>query len=247
MMGGCTLIRRWVDAAGAGRRHPLWRGERTDLEEVLGNLLDNAGKWAASAVHIGLAMEEGDAAQPPQVVLQIEDDGPGMAPHQLQAAGQRGLQFDDSVQGSGAGAAHLPRRWCRPTAVCRWARAPCSKGFRCALCCRAVRARSARAKPERPRPRRWRGRIRRCGRAAAAPARPRSTVDGAEACTKARTSLLHQPALHTAFEHRAFAGRTMPLPCTTRTQRTPARRVADEFAQRLAPFIRAGRTRSSWR
>ena len=82
---------------------PLWRGERTDLEEVLGNLLDNAGKWAASAVHIGLAMEEGDAAQPPHVVLQIEDDGPGMAPHQLQAAGQRGLRFDDSVQGSGLG------------------------------------------------------------------------------------------------------------------------------------------------
>jgi signal transduction histidine kinase len=82
---------------------PLWRGERTDLEEVLGNLLDNAGKWAASAVRIGLAMEEGDAAQPPQVVLQIEDDGPGMAPHQLQAAGQRGLRFDDSVQGSGLG------------------------------------------------------------------------------------------------------------------------------------------------
>ncbi len=38
-----------------------------------------------------------------QVVLQIEDDGPGMAPHQLQAAGQRGLRFDDSVQGSGLG------------------------------------------------------------------------------------------------------------------------------------------------
>jgi signal transduction histidine kinase len=82
---------------------PLWRGECTDLEEVLGNLLDNAGKWAASAVRIGLAMEEGDAAQPPQVVLQIEDDGPGMARHQLRAAGQRGLRFDDSVQGSGLG------------------------------------------------------------------------------------------------------------------------------------------------
>lgn len=82
---------------------PLWRGERTGLEEVLGNLLDNAGKWVASAVRIGLAVEEGDATQPPQVVLQIEDDGPGMAPHQLQAAGQRGLRFDDSVQGSGLG------------------------------------------------------------------------------------------------------------------------------------------------
>lgn len=82
---------------------PLWRGERTDLEEVLGNLLDNAGKWAASEVHIGLGVEGGGATQSPRVVLHIEDDGPGMAPHQLQAAGQRGLRFDDAVQGSGLG------------------------------------------------------------------------------------------------------------------------------------------------
>lgn len=82
---------------------PLWRGERTDLEEVLGNVLDNAGKWAASTVHLRLDVEEGSGTQSVQVVLCIEDDGPGMAPSQLQAAGQRGLRFDDAVQGSGLG------------------------------------------------------------------------------------------------------------------------------------------------
>lgn len=76
-----------------------WRGDRTDLEEALGNLLDNAGKWAASQVHISAQ------AQGQQLCIRIEDDGPGMAAAQLQAAGQRGLRFDESVQGSGLGLA----------------------------------------------------------------------------------------------------------------------------------------------
>ncbi|WP_092950124.1 sensor histidine kinase [Paracidovorax konjaci] len=81
----------------------LWRGERADLEEVLGNLLDNAGKWAASQVRLTLSMA-GDAEHA-SLRLDIEDDGPGMTPEQLQAAGQRGVRFDESVQGSGLGLA----------------------------------------------------------------------------------------------------------------------------------------------
>lgn len=87
-----------------------WRGERADLEEVLGNLLDNAGKWAASQVRLSLGMQAvghvaGQGAEAPALVLQVEDDGPGMTPAQLQAAGQRGLRFDETVQGSGLGLA----------------------------------------------------------------------------------------------------------------------------------------------
>lgn len=94
-----------------------WRGERADLEEVLGNLLDNAGKWAASRVRLSLRVlpaqgpgmaQPGDgpaALRLPMLLLQVEDDGPGMTPAQLQAAGQRGLRFDESVQGSGLGLA----------------------------------------------------------------------------------------------------------------------------------------------
>ncbi|WCM94310.1 sensor histidine kinase [Acidovorax sp. NCPPB 2350] len=81
----------------------LWRGERADLEEVLGNLLDNAGKWAASRVRLTLSVQGG--AEHASLRLDIEDDGPGMTPEQLQAAGQRGVRFDESVQGSGLGLA----------------------------------------------------------------------------------------------------------------------------------------------
>ncbi|MEG0111443.1 MAG: sensor histidine kinase [Comamonas sp.] len=75
-----------------------WRGERADLEELLGNLLDNAGKWAASQVRLTV---QGDAAQ--GLVLQVEDDGPGMTAEQMQAAGERGKRFDESVAGTGLG------------------------------------------------------------------------------------------------------------------------------------------------
>ncbi len=80
-----------------------WRGERADLEEVLGNLLDNAGKWAASRVRLTLSAEP--AAGLGRLELDVEDDGPGMTPEQLQAAGQRGVRFDESIQGSGLGLA----------------------------------------------------------------------------------------------------------------------------------------------
>lgn len=76
-----------------------WRGDRTDLEEALGNLLDNAGKWAASTVAVGT--EHADGA----LLIHIDDDGPGMSADQLQRAGQRGLRFDESVDGHGLGLA----------------------------------------------------------------------------------------------------------------------------------------------
>ncbi|WP_255591020.1 MULTISPECIES: HAMP domain-containing sensor histidine kinase [unclassified Acidovorax] len=84
-----------------------WRGERADLEEVLGNLLDNAGKWAASRVRLTLSVSVSvqGGAEHASLCLDIEDDGPGMTPAQLQAAGQRGVRFDESVQGSGLGLA----------------------------------------------------------------------------------------------------------------------------------------------
>ncbi|RRD58233.1 sensor histidine kinase [Comamonadaceae bacterium OH2545_COT-014] len=74
-----------------------WRGDRTDLEEALGNLLDNAGKWAASQVRIS-ASRQGHS-----LCIAIEDDGPGMSDEQRQAAGQRGLRFDETVEGTGLG------------------------------------------------------------------------------------------------------------------------------------------------
>src|SRR4029077_14012685 len=50
------------------------RGQREDLEEMLGNLLDNACKWAKSNVKIQSVQEDG------AVVLTVDDDGPGLPP-----------------------------------------------------------------------------------------------------------------------------------------------------------------------
>lgn len=74
-----------------------WRGEATDFEEMLGNLLDNAGKWAASQIRIGAGIEDSN------LVIDIDDDGPGMSPAQLQASMRRGQRFDETVEGSGLG------------------------------------------------------------------------------------------------------------------------------------------------
>ncbi|MFV0277437.1 MAG: sensor histidine kinase [Parahaliea sp.] len=79
-----------------------WRGDRADMEEMLGNLLDNAGKWAATRVRIRLSVQEtGDV--PAELVVRIADDGPGIDDANLQAAGQRGRRFDESTPGSGLG------------------------------------------------------------------------------------------------------------------------------------------------
>lgn len=76
-----------------------WRGEVTDFEEMLGNLLDNAGKWAQSRVQLTLLQRAGC------VELNVDDDGPGLSPAQCREAIERGSRFDQSVEGSGLGLA----------------------------------------------------------------------------------------------------------------------------------------------
>ena len=76
-----------------------WRGEQTDFEEMLGNLLDNAGKWARSQVVITAARQHHE------IVIEIADDGPGLSPEQIRETGVRGQRFDESVEGSGLGLA----------------------------------------------------------------------------------------------------------------------------------------------
>jgi signal transduction histidine kinase len=76
----------------------LWRGERADLEEVLGNLLDNAGKWAASTVR--MTLQDGKAGC---LLVLVEDDGPGMTEEQMRVAGVRGQRFDEGITGTGLG------------------------------------------------------------------------------------------------------------------------------------------------
>jgi signal transduction histidine kinase len=80
-----------------------FRGERQDLEEMLGNLTDNAGKWARSAVRIGVERAPDIAPERPAIAFTIDDDGPGLAPERRQEATRRGRRIDETVPGSGLG------------------------------------------------------------------------------------------------------------------------------------------------
>ncbi|MGB8274185.1 MAG: ATP-binding protein [Alphaproteobacteria bacterium] len=78
--------------------HGLYfRGERQDLEEMLGNLIDNACKWARSRVRVSAALKDG------RLVIAVDDDGPGLGPEQREAAFGRGHKLDEAVPGSGLG------------------------------------------------------------------------------------------------------------------------------------------------
>jgi signal transduction histidine kinase len=80
-------------------REHFIRGQREDLEEMLGNLLDNACKWAKSGIEVHSVQEEGF------VVLTVDDDGPGLAPAMREAVLQRGVRADEAAPGSGLGLA----------------------------------------------------------------------------------------------------------------------------------------------
>jgi signal transduction histidine kinase len=73
-----------------------------DLLELLGNLLENAAKWARGQVDIRVALA---GAADRQVHIDIADDGPGIAPDQLHRLGERGLRLDERKAGSGLGLA----------------------------------------------------------------------------------------------------------------------------------------------
>jgi signal transduction histidine kinase len=77
---------------------PLWfAGEAQDLSELLGNLLDNACKWAAGKVRIAAARAND------RLKVEIGDDGPGIVAEQRAKALQRGGRLDERKPGSGLG------------------------------------------------------------------------------------------------------------------------------------------------
>jgi signal transduction histidine kinase len=80
-----------------------FRGEAQDLQEMLGNLLDNACKWAAHRIQIEARMEQNQ--QQDRLLIQIDDDGIGIAAEQRQAVLQRGVRADQQAPGNGLGLA----------------------------------------------------------------------------------------------------------------------------------------------
>lgn len=83
----------------------VFAGEREDLEEVVGNLLENAMKWAHSAVKVSVEPVAPAGEEPPRFLLQIEDDGPGIPEDKAREALQRGKRLDETKPGTGLGLA----------------------------------------------------------------------------------------------------------------------------------------------
>ncbi|MHA6685178.1 ATP-binding protein [Mesorhizobium sp. A556] len=82
----------------------VFAGEREDLEEVLGNLLENAMKWAKSAVQVSVTRVRQDETED-LFEIGIEDDGPGIPEDKAREALKRGRRLDETKPGTGLGLA----------------------------------------------------------------------------------------------------------------------------------------------
>jgi signal transduction histidine kinase len=81
-----------------------FRGEKQDFEEMVGNLLDNACKWASGQVIVRASiMREATTAGRVWLVVEVDDDGPGLAADKHAEALKRGRRLDESKPGSGLG------------------------------------------------------------------------------------------------------------------------------------------------
>ncbi|MEZ5706422.1 MAG: ATP-binding protein [Burkholderiaceae bacterium] len=106
VIDGLLRVMRRISAASEltfTSNHPpiewAFAGEEQDLQEMLGNLLDNAGKWARSRVEVAVSR------QADQLEIRVEDDGPGIARALRDTALSRGGRLDERVPGSGLGLA----------------------------------------------------------------------------------------------------------------------------------------------
>ncbi|MEW8507727.1 MAG: sensor histidine kinase [Candidatus Thiodiazotropha sp.] len=83
-----------IEAVTTTRQSPF--GDREDILELLGNLLDNACKWAKSRVRCTLSGIE-------QLKIVVEDDGEGMADEEVERMTRRGSRLDETIEGQGLG------------------------------------------------------------------------------------------------------------------------------------------------
>ena len=75
----------------------IFKGDEGDLMEVLGNLLDNAFKWANQSIDISARQSRN------RLMISISDDGPGIAQEQAEELLQRGVRADQTTTGHGIG------------------------------------------------------------------------------------------------------------------------------------------------
>jgi len=89
-----------VDAPDSAR----FRGEQQDLEEMVGNLVDNACKWAQSRVAVEAVSEKTDPRDDRcRLRIVVDDDGSGLSPQEREQVARRGRRLDETKPGSGLG------------------------------------------------------------------------------------------------------------------------------------------------
>ena len=81
-----------------------FRGEKQDLQDMMGNLLDNASKWAKSKVTVSVTvLPPTKQSTDKQLTITVDDDGPGLPPEELESVVKRGKRLDENKPGSGLG------------------------------------------------------------------------------------------------------------------------------------------------
>ncbi len=100
--GLARLLNRLFDAKGIevtveGSTSAFFRGEQQDFEEMAGNLMENACKWAATEVKVVIA------DTPQGLTIEVQDDGQGLSAEEREAALKRGVRLDETTPGTGLG------------------------------------------------------------------------------------------------------------------------------------------------
>jgi signal transduction histidine kinase len=86
----------------------IFAGEKEDLEEIIGNIMENASKWGRSKIHLTLqAIQKREAVEGGNNAFEIliEDDGEGLPAEKMAEALKRGKRIDESKPGTGLGLA----------------------------------------------------------------------------------------------------------------------------------------------
>ncbi|HRD74961.1 MAG TPA: sensor histidine kinase [Hyphomicrobiaceae bacterium] len=90
-----------LDIVATGDASARFQGEKQDLEELIGNLLDNACKWARSRITLDMQVRSAEGAK--RLVLTVDDDGKGLTAEQRAQGVKRGRRLDETKPGSGLG------------------------------------------------------------------------------------------------------------------------------------------------